>query len=175
MDAVISNRYAKAFFLLTKDQNKLKEMRQESEFLIEFFSNQKLAKTLLSNPVVNKEKKIAIFHNSFQGTLSTLMQSFINLIIEKGRYRDLVSILQQYIEFYKKEMNIVSMEVVTTKKINESLKQRIKNKVGVQENVILKETIDKKILGGILIRLNDLQFDSTVKNKLNNVRKNFKI
>ena len=37
------------------------------------------------------------------------------------------------------------------------------------------ETVDPKILGGILIRLNDLQYDATVKNKLNNVRKAFKI
>ena len=103
------------------------------------------------------------------------MQSFIKLVIDKGRYRDLLSILDQYIEIYKKEMNIISLELVTTKKINDSLKQKINNKLGAQENVVFKETIDPKVLGGILIRLNDLQFDATVKNKLNNVRKTFKI
>ena len=83
--------------------------------------------------------------------------------------------LHSYIEIYKKEMNIISLELVTTKKINDSLKQKINNKLGAQENVVFKETIDPKVLGGILIRLNDLQFDATVKNKLNNVRKTFKI
>ena len=130
---------------------------------------------LLKNPVVSKEKKINIFQKSFQGQLSNLMQSFIKLVIDKGRYRDLLSILDQYIEIYKKEMNIISLELVTTKKINDSLKQKINNKLGAQENVVFKETIDPKVLGGILIRLNDLQFDATVKNKLNNVRKTFKI
>jgi len=175
MNPVISNRYAKALFLLAKKENVLQEISRESQSVIDFFSNQKTAMMLLKNPVVSKEKKINIFQKSFQGQLSTLMQSFIKLVIDKGRYRDLLSILDQYIEIYKKEMNIISLELVTTKKINDSLKQKINNKLGAQENVVFKETIDPKILGGILIRLNDLQFDATVKNKLNNVRKTFKI
>ena len=175
MNPVISNRYAKALFLLAKKENVLQEISRESQSVIDFFSNQKTAIMLLKNPVVSKEKKINIFQKSFQGQLSTLMQSFIKLVIDKGRYRDLLSILDQYIEIYKQEMNIISLELVTTKKINDSLKQKINNKLGAQENVVFKETIDPKILGGILIRLNDLQFDATVKNKLNNVRKTFKI
>jgi len=175
MNPVISNRYAKALFLLAKKENVLQEISRESQSVIDFFSNQKMAMMLLKNPVVSKEKKINIFQKSFQGQLSNLMQSFIKLVIDKGRYRDLLSILDQYIEIYKKEMNIISLELVTTKKINDSLKQKINNQLGAQENVVFKETIDPKILGGILIRLNDLQFDATVKNKLNNVRKTFKI
>ena len=175
MNPVISNRYAKALFLLAKKENVLQGISRESQSVIDFFSNQKTAMMLLKNPVVSKEKKINIFQKSFQGQLSTLMQSFIKLVIDKDRYRDLLSILDQYIEIYKKEMNIISLELVTTKKINDSLKQKINNKLGAQENVVFKETIDPKILGGILIRLNDLQFDATVKNKLNNVRKTFKI
>ena len=175
MNPVISNRYAKALFLLAKKENVLQEISRESQSVIDFFSNQKMAMKLLKNPVVSKEKKINIFQKSFQGQLSTLMQSFIKLVIDKGRYRDLLSILDQYIEIYKQEMNIISLELVTTKKINDSLKQKINNKLGAQENVVFKETIDPKILGGILIKLNDLQFDATVKNKLNNVRKTFKI
>jgi len=175
MNPVISNRYAKALFLLAKKENVLQEISRESQSLIDFFSNQKTAIMLLKNPVVSKEKKTNIFQKSFQGQLSTLMQSFLKLVIDKGRYRDLLSILDQYIEIYKKEMNIISLELVTTKKINDSLKQKINNKLGAQENVVFKETIDPKILGGILIKLNDLQFDATVKNKLNNVRKTFKI
>ena len=175
MNPVISNRYAKALFLLAKKENVLQEISRESQSVIDFFSNQKTAIMLLKNPVVSKEKKTNIFQKSFQGQLSTLMQSFLKLVIDKGRYRDLLSILDQYIEIYKKEMNIISLELVTTKKINDSLKQKINNKLGAQENVVFKETIDPKILGGILIKLNDLQFDATVKNKLNNVRKTFKI
>ena len=175
MNPVISNRYAKALFLLAKKENVLKEINRESQSVIDFFSNQKMAMMLLKNPVVSKEKKTNIFQKSFKEQLSVLMQSFIKLVIHKGRYRDLLSILDQYIEIYKKEMNIISLELVTTKKINDSLKQKINNKLGAQENVVFKETIDPKVLGGILIRLNDSQFDATVKNKLNNVRKTFKI
>ncbi len=175
MDSVSSNRYAKALFSLAKKDNILKEISIESKFLMDFFSNQKTAKGFLKNPVFGQKKKIAIFQKIFQNNLSPLMQSFIELVVSKGRYRQLVSIFGQYIELYKKEMNIISLELVTAKKINDQLKQKINQKLGEQENVAFKETIDPSIMGGILIRLNDLQFDATIKKKLNNVRKTFKI
>mgnify|MGYP001408759896 CR=1 FL=1 len=175
MDSVISNRYAKALFSLAKKDHLLKQISEESKFLIDFFSNQKMAQDFFKNPVLRHEQKISIFKKTFQNNLSNLMQSFIALVIEKGRYRQLVSILGHYIELYKKEMNIISLELVTTQKINNELKQKINQKLGEQENVAFKETIDPSIMGGILIRLNDLQFDATIKKKLNNVRKTFKI
>ena len=175
MGSVISNRYAKALFSLAKKDNVLKEISVESKFLIDFFSHQKSAKVFLKNPVLGQAQKTSILKKVFQNNLSTLMHSFIALVVEKGRYRQLVSILGQYIELYKKEMNIISLELVTTNKINDELKQKINQKLGEQENVAFKETIDPSIMGGILIKLNDLQFDATVKKKLNNVRKTFKI
>jgi len=175
MDSVISNRYAKALFSLAKKESVLKEISAESKFLIDFFSNQKQAQVFLKNPVLGQEQKMAILKKTFQNKLSNLMQAFIELVIVKGRYRQLVSILGHYIELYKKEMKIISLELVTTQTINDELKQKINQKLGEQENVAFKETIDPSIIGGILIRMNDLQFDATIKKKLNNVRKTFKI
>ena len=103
------------------------------------------------------------------------MLSFIKLVIDRGRYNNLQSILEQFNEIFKKEKNIISLELVSSRRLNDSLKQKINQKIGSNENVIFKESIDPKILGGILIKLNDLQYDATVKNKLNNVRKTFKI
>ena len=124
---------------------------------------------------ISKEKKLSIFQKSFNDKLSTLMLSFIKLVIDRGRYNNLQSILEQFNEIFKKEKNIISLELVSSRRLNDSLKQKINQKIGSNENVIFKESIDPKILGGILIKLNDLQYDATVKNKLNNVRKTFKI
>ena len=175
MNPIISNRYAKALFLLAKKDSLLNEINNEAQSLIDFFSNYNDARLLLINPVISKEKKLNIFQKSFNGKLSSLMLSFVRLVIERGRYRNLNNMLEQYIEIFKKEKNIISLELVTSKNISDSLKKKIHQKLGSQENVIFKETVDPKILGGILIRLNDLQYDATVKNKLNNVRKAFKI
>ena len=175
MNPIISNRYAKALFLLAKKDGILNEINAESQSLVSFFSNDKAARLLLINPVISKEKKLSIFQKSFNDKLSTLMMSFIKLVIDRGRYNNLQSILEQFNEIFKKEKNIISLELVSSRRLNDSLKQKINQKIGSNENVIFKESVDPKILGGILIKLNDLQYDATVKNKLNNVRKTFKI
>ena len=175
MNSIISNRYAKALFLLAKKDNILNEINDESQSLISFFSSDIDARLLLTNPVISKDNKLSIFKKSFKEKLSPLMLSFIKLVVNRGRYNYLNSILEQFNEMFKKEKNIISLELVSSRSLSDSLKQKIHQKLGSNENVIFKESIDPKVLGGILIKLNDLQYDATVKNKLNNVKKTFKI
>ena len=66
------------------------------------FSNDKAARLLLINPVISKEKT-KYFSKSFNDKLSTLMLSFIKLVIDRGRYNNLQSILEQFNEIFKKE------------------------------------------------------------------------
>ena len=56
MNPIISNRYAKALFLLAKKDGILNEINAESQSLVSFFSNDKAARLLLINPVISKEK-----------------------------------------------------------------------------------------------------------------------
>ena len=42
-------------------------------------------------------------------------------------------------------------------------------------DVLLREKIDKSILGGILIKSENKQFDSTVINSINKIKSNFKV
>ena len=84
MNPIISNRYAKALFLLAKKDSLLNEINNEAQSLIDFFSSHNDARLLLINPVISKEKKLNIFQKSFNGKLSSLMLSFVRLVIERG-------------------------------------------------------------------------------------------
>ena len=84
MNSIISNRYAKALFLLAKKDNILNEINDESQSLISFFSSDIDARLLLTNPVISKDNKLSIFKKSFKDKLSTLMLSFIKLLLLTG-------------------------------------------------------------------------------------------
>ena len=75
----------------------------------------------------------------------------------------------------KKEKNILQIDLITAKKASESLKSSIIKKFGKGSDVLLREKIDKSILGGILIKSENKQFDSTVINSINKIKSNFKV
>ena len=51
----------------------------------------------------------------------------------------------------------------------------IKDKLSVMGRVTLKEKRDEKLLGGFIIKIGDLQYDSSVKKQINNVKRAFKL
>ena len=51
----------------------------------------------------------------------------------------------------------------------------MKQKVSPTGQVKLKESIDKNLLGGFIINSGDLQYDASVRKKINNVKRAFKL
>ena len=87
----------------------------------------------------------------------------------------ILQIFEEFNQLYRKEKKIISIDLVTAQKASEDLKDRIVKKFGNQNNVFLNEKIDKSLLGGILIKLDGKQFDSTVKNSINKIKSSFKV
>ena len=67
------------------------------------------------------------------------------------------------------------VDLITAKKANDELKSIIVKRLGQEKKILLNEKVDKSILGGVLIKVNDKQFDSTVKNHLNKIKSSFKV
>lgn len=76
--------------------------------------------------------------------------------------------LQKHLELYGNQGEIVSaipLEKEYVQHIEEMLEKKLK------EKVLLKNTVDKKILGGIIIRFRDLVIDQSLKRQLENIQK----
>ncbi len=67
------------------------------------------------------------------------------------------------------ESGKITVKVLSAKKLNEELKKELifflKKRYGVKE-ILLTETLDEKLLGGIRLEVNDEIIDLTVKNKI---------
>ena len=70
----------------------------------------------------------------------------------------------------------VEAEVLSVIDLNENIKEKIKkvleNKTGL--NIKIKNRIDKSILGGIIIKIGDRVIDTSIKNKIEDLRAKLK-
>lgn len=175
MSVVVAKRYAKSIFTLAKENSVLEKTYKESKLITSLFKQDEQALLFLINPVISFSRKKNIFKNAFSQKISPFMLSCFYFIIKNKRANNLMSILEEYNSLYRLEKNITSVDIITAKKATEGLRRAIKEKLGLEKNILFNERVDEKVLGGVLIRVGDQQFDSTVKNSINKIKSSFKV
>jgi len=175
MSVVVAKRYANSIFNLAKEKEVLGKTYNEVNVLKALFKESDKARELLINPVISFSKKKEIFNKIFGDLLSSFTATFFYFIIKNKRANKLIQILEEYNRLYRSEKKIMYLDLITAKKANEELKNIIIKRLGEDKKVLVNEKINPKILGGVLIRVDDRQFDSTVKSYINKIKSSFKI
>lgn len=171
-DSKISVRYAKALFELALEKNKLVEIEADMRLIMEISLLDEF-RALLENPVVLPSKKQEIFEIAFKGALDSLSFSLIRQIIGNGREQYLPAIARNFISSSVKHRGITQATLTTAVKAGDKIKRSIITMVSnyFRTDVALKEVVNKDIIGGFILRVDDTLIDASVRNRLRKVRK----
>ena len=170
-----SYRYAQALFSLAQENNKQDAILTDCNLLLDNFNTTKELFNMVKNPTINKDLKKQLFEKVFSNKVGKEIMSLIGLLLQKGRESLLPMILENYNLLYNKDKNIVVAQIVSSKPLADDLINTIKDKLSVMGKVTLNEKQDEKLLGGFVIKIGDLQYDSSVKKQINNVKRAFKL
>lgn len=172
----VAKRYAKGFmdFLANtgKEETVMKEMQQMHDLMIE---NRDL-RNFFGTPVLDYKKKTEIMKNVF-ANFSEETKTFLALIIKQGRSKAIGSIATEFINLYKSKHGIRSAVITSAQPLSKEQVDAIVNKakesLPADATVEIENKIDPDLIGGFILRLDDQQFDASIKTKLNNIRKEF--
>ena len=161
-------RYAKAFLQQSleckKEEIVVKEM-QQLYAAIEEHSN---LENFFSDPILSAEKKLKIKQNLFK-SFSKETNGLLDLLIKKKREAFLKMIALKFIDLYNKNKGIIPATVISAAPLSiESEKEILKKADQLTSfKIKLKKVIDPKILGGFVLRVGDLQYNASLSNRLN--------
>jgi len=130
---------------------------------------------LIKDPTLRHQKKASIFKKIFTTKFNKTTMNFLFFMLKKSRESLLLDIIEKYKMLYNRHQGIVTAELVTSQPLSSELKEVIKQKISSTQDVNLKETIDKTLLGGFIINSGDLQYDASIRKKINNVKRAFKL
>jgi F-type H+-transporting ATPase subunit delta len=104
-----------------------------------------------------------------------LIRSYIAIITNKKRESLIPAISQSFIKLYKKHLNIQEATVITSSKISQKIKDKVVSYIKQQgaQKVELNEVVDKSIIGGAIIRIDDKQLDLSVASEISELRQMF--
>lgn len=174
MAKLVSRTYGDALFELALEEKKVDELFEEAEFVRDTFNNNEELLKVLHHPKIAKQDKLAFIHTVFKQYVSEEMQGFLNIIITKDRYGQMIPILDYFIHRVKDHKGIGLARVTSAVLLNATQKESIEKKLLDTTKYVSFEMdyqVDPSILGGLIIRIDDRVVDSSLKTQLDRLTK----
>lgn len=171
----VNTRYARALYLLADEKNILESVRKDMDTIIQLMLENKEIEELLDHPVIKSSKKQQILHDIFKDNVSDETMSFINLTIKNRREKHLKNICRDFISTYKKKRGIRTAVLTTSFSLSRTHEEKIKKQIenAFKSPVELDTKVDKSIIGGMLIQVDDKQLDLSVARQIQELKEQF--
>ena len=159
--------YASALFLLCKEENTIDTVRAELDALKQVLAENPEYTKLLDTPAMKKEERLALAEVAFGG-FSEYLLNVILILAERHLASGLPRLCDEFASLFDEERGILRAEAVTAVAMSDEQVVRLAEKLGERtgKTVIIKNTVDPAMLGGVKLRYGGTQLDGTVKASL---------
>jgi len=168
-------RYAKAILSFALEQQKEVEVNNDMILVANTVNESKELQLLLNSPVLKAELKKLALKEVFAGKVTPLTIGLINLLIDNKRLPILGEVAIKYTVIYDSLKGIEVAKVTTAVALTEELNKQVLSKVieitGKQATI--ENIINPDIIGGFILRIGDIQYDASVSNKLQLLKRQF--
>ena len=168
-------RYAKAILDFSKEQNSTDETYTNMQLVEATISESVELQTVLNSSIIKSDVKRSALLAIFDGKINAVSKGLIDLLISNKRISDFGNVASQFVKIYDAEKGKQVAKVTTAIALNDALKKQVLAKVKelTGKEAILESIVDSSILGGFILRVGDIQYDASISNKLNVIKRQF--
>ena len=168
----VASRYAKSLMDLAQEKNLVEQFKDDFATYMEVFYSNNSFNLLMHSPIVTKSKKIKIVKLIFEGNISDVILSFFILVIKKNREDGLDEISTEFLALYDRLKGVKNAVVKSATPLTDKSRKEINELVKKEfdMDVKLEEEVDEDLIGGFVLRIDDLQVDTSVKSQLQKIK-----
>lgn len=168
--SVVASRYSDAIFEIAVEEDCLEEMYESYQTVISVFSENADLINILSHPEIDINEKISLLKESFSEINNNLV-NFMCVLVEKNRTREILNIFKDFEALYNIHNNIIVANVYSVEKLTKiqilSLQEKLNMKF--DKKIHINNIIDKSLIGGIKIMIDNHVIDYSLKTKIDNL------
>jgi ATP synthase F1 delta subunit len=168
----IAQVYSRSLFEVAKEQGKLDEVREQLGQFADAVAENRDLQVFFFSPYLSTEEKKEGLHKALEGADETLL-NFLELLVEKHRMPAIFRIRRQFDELWEDENRRLPVTVTSAIELDESTVRQIGDAIGEQtgRHIELTSKVDPDILGGIVLRVGNSILDASIRNRLEQLRK----
>jgi len=164
----IAQPYAEAFLDLF-NKSSLENVIDDLNILTSAISGSEELKTLLSNPLINSDKKKSVIESLFRGKIENRTLNFLLVLCNRGRISYLDAIVEKALELAYKAASIETVKVTSSIALNssqqEALISKLKKMTGIDQ-IKLDLNVNPNLIGGFVIQVGSKIIDTSLQGQL---------
>ena len=165
-------RYAKAILDIASDKGVAQAVNNDMTLIASTIKSNKELSTFIENPTTKVEVKESALQEIFADT-NAVTKSLFRLLFENKRFEILDSVALEYNNLFDESNGVEIAKVTTAIAMDAALEAKILAKIATFSNkkITIENTIDPSIIGGFILRIGDKQYNASVANRLQTLKR----
>jgi ATP synthase F1 delta subunit len=168
----VAQVYARALFEVASERGVLDTVREQLAQFVDALTADRRLEVFFVSPYFSTAEKKDGLGRMTEGADETFM-SFLETLVERQRMPEIFHIRTRYEELWDAAMNLLPVEVTSAVSLDEATVRSIGERIGAGtgDTIQLTTVVDPDILGGIVLRVGNVILDASIRNRLDQLRK----
>lgn len=163
---------------LSKSENNMSNMIKTQEFYDSLLVIKQIIKeyskylSLLSDYNISVSKRISMAEEAFGNKVPLEIMNFIKLLIKNGSIKILPECIAEYEKMYEDASSLSKASVISAVELTEDEKNKLEEKlIKITGNKVkISYKIELKIIGGLIINIDDKVYDGSLRYRLGKLK-----
>jgi ATP synthase F1 delta subunit len=164
--------YARSLFEVALEHGKLDELRDQlAQFAEALAANRELSVFFFSPYFSSVEKQDGL--DRVLDGADTHFMSFLKLLVENHRMPVIFRVRREYDRLWEQENKLLPVEITSAIELDAATTGSVAARIGEStgHKVMLTTRVEPEILGGIVVRVGNSILDASIRNRLEQLRK----
>jgi len=168
----IAQVYARALFEVASERDSLDRVHDELGAFADAMSENRELMQFFFSPYFSAADKKDGLHRAVTGA-SAEFDNFLEALIERHRMPAIFRIRTEYDVLWDEARKLLPVQITSAIALDEGEVKSLGERIGrqVDREVLVSADVDPDILGGVVLRVGNVILDASIKNRLEQLRK----
>ena len=160
-------RYAKAILDLANSKGVAEVVNNDMKSIASAIQNNEELSNFIQNPTTKVEVKESALLEVF-ADVNGITKGLFHLLFENKRFEILEAIAVEYSNVYDQSNGVEVAKVTTAIAMDQALEAKVLAKIATlsDKKITIENIVDPSIIGGFILRIGDQQYNASVANRL---------
>ena len=164
--------YARALFEAAAESDKLDTVRDQLGEFADGLNESRDLQVFFFSPYFSTDEKVEGLQKVVTGA-DDIVANFLALLVEKHRMPAVFRIRNSFERLWQEENKVLPVQITSAIELDKSTVKNIGDQIGEKtgRKVELSSAVDPDILGGLVLQVGNNVLDASIRNRLENLRK----
>ena len=164
--------YSDSFSSLVTNFDEFGDIKNALTILVSVIKKDSTVNAFVRSKSTDIDKKVSVFQSALDQVFDYRLIDIVTVMLENDDIGLLPDVTKNFLSITKDRLNIAYVEVVSSFDMDEEYQSNLLKqlKEATNKEIDFDFSVDKNLIGGLRIKIDDTLFDSTLKTKLENAK-----